>query len=264
VLFFLIIGACGRVNFDAAPQCDVFAPFDSITPLAALNGPGGDGGLRLTDDERTAYFHSNRSGVHAIYSATRASRSHAFGAPVLLYSEAVNLYWPFPLRDQTQMVFDDDGDIVGVSRASTADAFGSRTVVVSSPLPDAHPYVVRDSLYFTRFNQEGAIYVASWPGGVVAGTVGGLETFEEERSPTVAADERTIYFGRRNGTGDLDVWTAHRADASLGFVAPVRVAELTTGTDESPTWLSPDGCRLYFEATRTGNFDLFVAERALP
>jgi hypothetical protein len=41
------------------------------------------------------------------------------------------------------------------------------------------------------------------------------------------------------------------------------VGELTTATHESPTWLSHDLCRLYFESSRsTGtDFDIYLAER---
>jgi hypothetical protein len=43
------------------------------------------------------------------------------------------------------------------------------------------------------------------------------------------------------------------------------VTELNTAAQEWPTWVSPDGCRLYF-SRRPGeggadNYDLYVAER---
>jgi hypothetical protein len=54
------------------------------------------------------------------------------------------------------------------------------------------------------------------------------------------------------------IWTAQKNDATGRYDANASpVPELETADDTAPTWISPDGCRLYFEH---GN-DVFVAAR---
>lgn len=61
--------------------------FDSVSPIDELNSPYDDESLVLTEDERTAYFGSNRPASRAnvnIYVARRSSRTARFGTPELV------------------------------------------------------------------------------------------------------------------------------------------------------------------------------------
>ena len=62
VFVFVFVAACGRIAFDPIPRCDVAAPFTNVRPLTDLNTTSLDGALRLSSDELTAYFQSERTG----------------------------------------------------------------------------------------------------------------------------------------------------------------------------------------------------------
>jgi hypothetical protein len=88
-----------------------------------------------------------------------------------------------------------------------------------------------------------------------------LDSAADEGMPTLSSDELVIYFARRNPT-TYDTFRATRTDAGAMFGSVVAVTELNmANVDDAPTWLSPDGCRLYLESSRSGNFDIYVAER---
>jgi hypothetical protein len=57
-----------------------------------------------------------------------------------------------------------------------------------------------------------------------------------------------------------------RATTTVPWGTPVQVTELDTPGADNPTWISPDGCRLYFESNEGPGgaqpwYDLFVAAR---
>lgn len=62
--------------------CDAMAPFGPAAFPDGINQPGtNDEGARLSPDELTAYFHSDRGATRDIYVATRARRADRFAAP---------------------------------------------------------------------------------------------------------------------------------------------------------------------------------------
>jgi len=78
------------------------------------------------------------------------------------------------------------------------------------------------------------------------------------------ADERTIYFARAS-SGPPECGVASRASANDPFDAPSRVTELDAVDALShPTWLSPDGCTLYFVSNRAGSNALDVHRATKP
>jgi hypothetical protein len=60
-----------------------------------------------------------------------------------------------------------------------------------------------------------------------------------------------------------DVWTATRKNRADAFDPPTRVVELSSKYLDGPTWLSPDGCRLYLLSDRAseGVYRIYVSAR---
>ena len=56
-------------------------------------------------------------------------------------------------------------------------------------------------------------------------------------------DRLLLFHARRRDAGT--VWKAERASTSSSLGTPFRVEELVTTYSVQPTWISPDGCRLY-------------------
>lgn len=72
--------------------------------------------------------------------------------------------------------------------------------------------------------------------------VGGVEisSAEGETEPAISADGNTLYFVRARSN------STKRNATTEPWPRPTEVTELETHDEEVlPTWISPDGCRLY-------------------
>ena len=79
--------------------------------------------------------------------------------------------------------------------------------------------------------------------------------------PAITPDELTIYYMR-----DEEIFISRRSTVVDRFSVPALVAELNTVNKERPSWISPDGCTLFFDSDRDGgegNFDVYMATRSL-
>lgn len=274
----LAVTGCGRIAFDplrdasggapdgladgAAPvRCDATAPFTSTRPLSELSSSGLDGALRLSDDELVAYFHTDRSGTNEIWTAGRTRTDLPFDPPTPLFS--ILSYWPSVSSDGKSLVYAAPNDLYLSTRNTVADVFvpGNPITVVNTAAIETSPAFSHDGtrLYYTSRAGTQPLMVTAWPAIAAGQPITELDGPADEQSATLSDDERVIYFGRGPSPGDI--WVAYRTDRGLPFDPPSKVAELDMGSDESPTWLSLDQCRLYFESTRLGTYDLFVAER---
>lgn len=283
----VLVMGCGRIGFEARTDgaigpidgqdsgggdsdvtavvtCDPAAAFTSIRELSELNTTATDGGLRLTSDELVAFFHTKRNaGIFEIFVATRTTRTLPFDPPALLLTP--NVLWPSLSNDQLTLVYGmTDANLYATTRTATTDVFtaGSPLAAVNTGDTEASPLLgpTGTSLYFTRYGgADVALQVAAWPSLSPARALGELTIgASPSQSPTLSPDERHVYYA---GGPLLDVYVASRADVAQPFGAPTLIPELSTAARESPTWISPDLCRLYFEREGTNAFDLFVAER---
>jgi hypothetical protein len=271
--------------------CSVDAPFGEPHLVDGVNTANEEQEATLSPDEKTIYF---ASGVyHAtfdIYVATRTAIDAGFGPPALSSVSTPDLDIGASITGSGLEIFLDSyytGDPAvqrrRIQRATRADAgapFGPLTVVqeLSSDYEEGTPYVLAggDVMYFTssRADSHFEIYRAertaqgTWG---MPGRVGAInDPTKYDGNPVVTSDERTIYFASsRDKTGyETDIYVAHRGSTDGGFDPPTRVDELSTPyPTNSPTWLSPDACRLYFASDRlsdagtSGSIDLWVAER---
>jgi Tol biopolymer transport system component len=251
----------------------------------------------LSPDELTIYL--ARGIWHVwfdIYVSTRPEAGADFGVPTLVPQASTPSYdigASLP-ADGLSMFLDsywDPNDDAGhrhvqlSTRPTVNDPFTTPTVVqeINSPPgggEDGTPYVLPSGnvIYFTssrsgRFH----IYRAERGAGGTFGTpvfVDGLPDPAKpdayDAYPVVTDDERTIYFAsaRVKGGYSTDIFVAHRADRSVPFDAPTVAQELSSAASgNDPTWLSPDGCRLYLVSNRSsdagtsGSLDVWVAER---
>jgi len=109
------------------------------------------------------------------------------------------------------------------------------------------------ALYFDS-NRDGDldIYRATVDGAgtaLAAATVSGLNTAAEESEPIATLDDKTIYFARKV-SGKRKIYVAHRPSATGAWGAAAAVGELNASADESPTWISSDGCRIVISSER--------------
>ena len=272
----------------AVGACDLDKPFGAPTPVAGLSDPSiFEGDARLSPDELTVFFERPTAGDAGVggsdlWVATRASRTDPFGPSTLLpgLNTAEAEAHASPSDDLKTLFYSAVRapakiHIYVATRQTTAASFTGSTLVTGLGDPSwaySTPFLddARQELYFDRLaptlNDE--IYRVPLTGAGVGTPVAIAEINSltaNDLSPVVTRDGLRIFWASNRADlgakGDYDIWTATRTSPTGPFGAVSNVAELDTVKLESPSWVSPDGCRLYFSSNRSGNQDVYVAER---
>ena len=281
---------------DAAeePPCDLTSPFGSPALVVGmdLNTSADEGTPRLAPDELTLYFWSNRAASDGgtrphVYLATRNVASDPFGAPSFLstVNSAADDASPTVSADGLTLLFESDrldppttseDALFIATRGSTAGAFLTPSLLQTNgwPANEKTPYLRPDArvLYFSGGSGvlggqdiERAELESSGSFGAAA-AVSEINSTADDYSPVVDALEQTIFWGSDRTDeptlGGFDIFVATRASTSVAYggIANAGASVNSTGLD-LPGWISPDGCRLYFESDRAGSRDLYVAGR---
>lgn len=253
------------------------APFDFVSPLESLNTADAEASQHLSLDELTIYFHG-MGPLGDIFEATRTSRKAPFGEPSVVPNINSPLldFSPFLSPDGLELYFGsyrtNEADIYVARRASSDDPFGEPAPVAEVNTSDfeGEPYFAPDGreFWFERRGGMGSeaqtdIFRAPMQLGKI-GTpqpVHEINSDEWEGNPVVTADGLTLYFSRGDNP---QIFVTHRASLEAPFEPATLVAELADGKVDTPSWISLDGCRLYFTSIRSdgaGNYDLYVAVR---
>jgi hypothetical protein len=205
---------------------DTASAFTGITKVTELNGGSADGYLTTTSGDLLGYFVSMRTG---------------------------------------------NGDIYRTSRADAGMAWGSLAVVtaVSTTSLEDDAFVLADgrAIYFTSNRAGGSlgIYRAAVDvnGNVSpAAAVSGVNTSADETEAVVTLDELTMYFARFSTNRRIMV--AKRAATNAAWGTATAVTELNLSTNDSPSWISPDGCRILVSSNASGGAgqrDIYFAEK---
>lgn len=97
-----------------------------------------------------------------------------------------------------------------------------------------------------------------------------LSTADSDGSPSISADELSIYFDsdRPGGSGIWDIWVATRSAKDHAWGTPENIGwSVNTWNTEAQPDISTDGLSLFFMSDRAGGYggrDLWVATRRTP
>ena len=253
--------------------------------VLSLSTDADDTRARFTDDELEVVFaRRSGAGVYDLWTARRPSLAEPFGDPELLATvNSVNSdMWPTLSPDGLRLVFDADRATPGAFRVwssrrpDRAAPFGPPALREELAMGEVQPHLANAAaLYLASSTRPGLgaadIFRAELDAdGALSepvAVVGGVNTAEDERAPAVTADERQIFF-RRTVNGEHDIYTATRSTAQDGFgVAEIVPAVSQPGVVEFPSWISPDGCHLYFHSNMPidggpAGYNIFVARRS--
>jgi len=256
----------------SARACDPAAPFGAPQPVPGVKTAAYEGSATLSHDEREIYFEVYAGSASQLYVARRATTGEPFGAPAVLSLDAggASNYGAMLSLDDVTFVFASDrggaSSLYRATRASRQADFGAPSVVAGLGVAAESGYLTSQNagLWLTARQPNGKLDLYFAATGGAARDVTELNTDATETGPVPTADGDVVFFGssRDDPAGTrLDVWMATRASATSAFGAPTRVTELNTADDDWPSWLSPDGCRLYLSSNRNGNYDVYVATR---
>jgi Tol biopolymer transport system component len=257
--------------------CSTSQAFGAPTLVPGLNddGTGAVVSARFSPDELTAYLSRYYGMQEDVYVATRAHRSDAFGEAKAI--SELNM----PSEEDSPTVTADGLTLYMTStRAVQYRLFVAQratpTSTFTTPMDlgtlnvigEGAPYVVPDgsALYFHTFrNGKPDIYRARQNAtGFDPPESVSINTSAFEALPVVSADELIIYFYREGDTTGVDgVWMATRTSVADPFGPAVSLAALNDPYPKAaPTWISPDGCRLYLQEVDPQNGAwAYVAER---
>jgi hypothetical protein len=247
-------GDDGNPAVDAAPDtpvdmavdpgpCDLTAPFGTPVPVAGLTGAGTSSyGGWLSADELRIYFTRGQpgTGTQSMFTATRSAATDAFsnaGPLGIMNPSNLAMAWPMVSDDELTIYFHTTSTVMRATRAAMLDTFGIPEVMTELGVSGAGmtPHASHDglSLQFGRIVTGNAELFTE------------LSTTGYEESPVTSDDGLEVFFMRipTGMTGGL--YRAIRTSTSGPFAPPAQVAELGNGS-LSPSWLSPDRCRLLF------------------
>jgi hypothetical protein len=231
----------GFADIYVSQRASVDAPWGTPQPLGPeVNTEFFEGAPRLSLDGHRLFFTSTRPegfGGQDLYVSRRRDASDDFA-----WETAVNLGGAVNTAgDETQPdPFEDDETGMNTLYYSAGPVNSAGTdIYVSTLLPDE----------------------TYGPGVPVAE----LNSTFIDRQPAIRRDGLEIFFAsNRTGTaGGLDLWVATRATTSDLWSVPVNLGLIvnSAAVDARPA-LSFDGTELYFQSTRTGNFDLYTTTRS--
>jgi hypothetical protein len=275
--------APGSETSTSAP-CDLSKPFTHLVALPSpVNSNKQEFSGFLTDDELTIYL--GIGGDLFVSSRSTTSTAWSVPQPLVALNSPVNDNAPFLTADGLRLFFDSrrvcDGcapsnDIgIWVAGREPDGGFDPPAAFDGGARNDLHPWLnpSGEIMYFAHGSAEpfdlGVRRVAGV--GPDPPSLATLNTTDfDEQKPVVTADELTIYFGtnRKTGAGKPDdVWRATRTSKDVPFGEPQIVDELDDpdpASDDVPSWVSGDGCRILIEKTNAstgGSPDLFRAEK---
>jgi hypothetical protein len=265
---------------DQAKRCRIDDAFGPLARLDTLRTLEPEAHVSLTADELTIVFERGSDTSASIWSARRARLDQPFGTPV--QEVPAPSFSPSISADGTTLYFTravgSTYDIFRASRASVTSRFGLAdpvTAVNTSSSSELMPFVRGDELWFSTDRTGGYdLYRAPRVGEGFAAPflVAELATPDYDFGSVLTDDGLAIYFTRRVrtlvGETAYEAYVATRASKTDRFSEPRTVPELMQpGTVTTPTWISPDNCRLYVTSDRAGapgEFDPYVASRMPP
>ena len=258
------------------PPCNLAAPFGSATPLSTLNTTKYEAQAELSPDGLTVYFESDRlnAGLN-VFTASRPNTASAFGsvAPLASLNFSGADTWNVTLTGDgltAYLVTDQNAadHMYKATRASSLASFGTPTLMPTPIVKGEQPFVRPDGkiLYYSdNSGVKGQVARAVLSGPTVTDLPLVVAGNHDLGIPVVNAGDTLLYFAVYD-TGNIDsydIWMTSRATQNDVWGTPVAVTELNTNGFDVPSWISADGCELYFThaANGSGNTDIYSARR---
>lgn len=269
------------------PRCDPRKPFTKVELVPGI--PKGATCPRLIPDESIVFYSMDKE----TRTATREVGG-AFGVGTTVSVTDANPSCATVSADRTRLFYDDFFNVYQQS-GPAGGPYSAKTGVappaglfVSTPFYDEPRSQLYATLHIEKntFFGNTAIAVAPVTGGSVGafqridvgyGVTGGDEPRDASSpqtyryaAPVASQDGLALYYLSMRtddgGIGDGEIWVSTRASLDRAFTEPTKLAGVNSPYFDVPSWISPDGCRLYLHSDREhpGIFapsDAFLATR---
>ena len=240
----------------------------------------------MLEDGLTMYFNTQRPGGPLggtdIWVATRASIDSLFvvqGPELSLSTDTIDGHFELAANElvgvlaSTRLGGVGGYDLWSATRSDLGAPFTvdqTHLANVNTSGGDQDPHLTTDllQLYFAREEAAGAsldILVASRSQPDLAfepaQPLAGFATTLEEADPVVSPDQRVIVFTTNMNDAGRDIFFATRSEPAEPFSSPQVVPGVNSTASDQDTFLSRDGCELWFGSTRgaAGDWDVFVS-----
>ncbi|HEY5924728.1 MAG TPA: hypothetical protein VIV11_23775 [Kofleriaceae bacterium] len=275
----------GVADSDSRTRTDggdcVFSAWSPPQAIASLGSQGLDARPRLSPDELSVIFYSDRLGDRDLFTATRGGLNEPFSMPeiVPVVNTTASDRDPALTPDGLQLFFATDRagtlDIYTASRLSTSANFAAPQSIAALNTAN-HDYFLslshdgltiyfsalrsggtgtHDIWYSTRANLGAAFSDVQLLGGVNSSTY-------NDHCTAMSADGLELYVSQTLAGSDIDIFVATRADTQSAFDTPIRVAELSFPGEDHPGWLSRDRLRFYYSnQSAGGSAQIYLATR---
>lgn len=231
----IALAACGRIGFDARGDgagdgLAGLGPFGPATEVPGLSSGGIDEDPSLTGDMLELIFNSDRTGGGDIYRSTRQSVTDPWGAPQLVTELSTA-----SLENTPEISL--DGLTIWFS--SDRNSAGNQQIWVATRPTRNDP----------------------WSPPQLA--AGGVNTAANDVAAFVLPDELVMYLVNNAVAADSnDIYMATRTSTTAPWSAQMHVVELSAPGFDSDPWVSADGTVIYWSSVRTGQPELWRANRA--
>ncbi len=289
----LTLSAC-RIGFDILPDdggdpdgsrdASALGPFGPPTRHEMLGGIRNDKHPTLTADQLEIYFDTTRScsTCYEIYSSTRASLTSLWNPPAVVASLTTGNtnFTPEVSPDGLTLWYASErdspaggGDIWVATRSARTEPWGPpiRETSLSTAGYDSAPSLGADGLTMTLVSdgdggQAADIFIATrasttspWSKPV---PLPELNTATHDSAGPILDGGRQIFFDRETTSGQYDIYLAVRETATTPFGAAVLVGNVNTDTTRDiDAWLSADMRTIFFASDRTGDLEIYEANR---
>jgi hypothetical protein len=264
---------------DAAAELGPFSTPRLIEPLS--DPAANEDDPTVTGDQLELFFNSNRSGNSNLWVSRRDSIDQPWGDPEPVMGTGINTSSnetaPEISTDGLRLYFSSNRDggkgaqDIYVTRRDDRDAPWDMPELVPELNSTAGDYSpVEDgsgrTVYFfsTRDGGDQDLFVATrasvddpWREPI---PIAELNTADNDSDPFPTGDGRTLYFGS-GPAGVLDLFVARRAGDSGEFELVDPIEELNSDAHDTDPWVSPAGRYMVLTSDRSGENELYEAER---